>query len=79
MSLPGTSNFFFFFPLQKFQRTNFFGGCFELKVLKVKLDPQRAGDLIIPPGPQFQITKHLNLDVLAQRAKFFVGVLNLRF
>jgi hypothetical protein len=27
---------------------------------------------------QFQITKHLNLVVLLQRTKFFVGVLNLR-
>jgi hypothetical protein len=26
---------------------------------------------MIPPGPQFQITKHLNLAVLAQGAKFF--------
>jgi hypothetical protein len=41
--------------------------------LKAELDPQRAGDLIIPPWPQFQITKHLNLDVLAQRAKKFHG------
>jgi hypothetical protein len=43
-----------------FQRAIFFGGCFKFNVLKVELDPQRTGDLIIPPGPQFQITKHLN-------------------
>jgi hypothetical protein len=42
-------------------------------VLKVELDPQCARDLIIPLGPQFQITKHLNLADLAQRAKFFHG------
>jgi hypothetical protein len=62
-----------------FQRAKTFGGCFEFKVLKAELDPQRAGELIIPPGPQFRITKHLNLAVLAQGANFFVGVLNLRF
>jgi hypothetical protein len=45
----------------------------------VELDPKSMGDLIIPPRPQFQITKHLNLVVLFQKAKFFVGVLNLRF
>jgi hypothetical protein len=45
----------------------------------VELDPQRVDDLIIPLGPQFQITKHLNLAFLAQGAKFFVGVLNFRF
>jgi hypothetical protein len=39
----------------------------------VKLDPQSVGDLIILPGPQFQIIKHLNLVVLLQRAKFFGG------
>jgi hypothetical protein len=32
-----------------------------------------VGDLIIPLGPQFQITKHLNLAVLAQGAKFLNG------
>jgi hypothetical protein len=32
-----------------------------------------GGGLIIPLGPQFQITKHLNLAVLAQGAKFFCG------
>jgi hypothetical protein len=37
----------------------------------VELDPKSVGNLIIPPGPQFQITKHLNLVVLFQRAKFF--------
>jgi hypothetical protein len=61
-----------------FQRAQFFGGCFEFKVLKVELDPQRAGDLIIPLGPQFQITKHLNYVILAQSAKKNLGVLNLR-
>jgi hypothetical protein len=51
------------------------GGCFEFKVLPVELDSQCAGNLIIPPGPQFQITKHLNLDLLAQGANFFHGCL----
>jgi hypothetical protein len=37
----------------------------------VELDPQHKGGLIIPPGPQFQITKYLNLADLARRAKFF--------
>jgi hypothetical protein len=35
----------------------------------VGLAPQCIGDLLIPPGPQFQITKHLKLADLAQRAK----------
>jgi hypothetical protein len=39
----------------------------------VELDPESVGDLIIPPGPQFQITKHLNLADLAQRTKLFGG------
>jgi hypothetical protein len=39
----------------------------------VELDPKSMGDLIIPPGPQFQITKHLNLVLLFQVAKFFRG------
>jgi hypothetical protein len=39
----------------------------------VELDPQRVGDLLIPPRPRFEITKHLNLADLAQRAKFFCG------
>jgi hypothetical protein len=39
----------------------------------VELDPKSVGDLIITPGPQLQITKHLNLVVLAQRANFFRG------
>jgi hypothetical protein len=30
-------------------------------------------DLIMPPGPRFQVTKHLNLAVLAQGAKLFCG------
>jgi hypothetical protein len=47
--------------------------CFEFEALKVELDPQRMGDLIIPLGPQFQITKHLNLAFLAKGAKFFCG------
>jgi hypothetical protein len=37
----------------------------------VELDPQRMGDLIVPPGPQFQITKHLYLAILAKGAKLF--------
>jgi hypothetical protein len=45
----------------------------------VELDPQHVGELRVPPGPRFQITKHLNLAVLAQGANFFVGVLNLQF
>jgi hypothetical protein len=39
----------------------------------VELAPQLVGDLIIPLGPQFQITKHLNLAFLAKGAKFFGG------
>jgi hypothetical protein len=30
-----------------------------------------VGDLIVPPGPLFQITKYLNLAGSAQRAKKF--------
>jgi hypothetical protein len=56
-----------------------FCGCFEFEVLKVELDPKHVDDLFIPSGPQFKITKHLNLAVLAQGANFFVGVLNFRF
>jgi hypothetical protein len=37
----------------------------------VELDLQRVGDLIVPSGSRFQITKHLNLAYLAQRANFF--------
>jgi hypothetical protein len=37
------------------------------------------GDLIISQVPQFQITKHLYLAILAKVVKFFVGVLNFRF
>jgi hypothetical protein len=43
----------------------------------VELAPQRMGDLIIPLGPQFQITKHLNLAVLARGDKFFRGCFEL--
>jgi hypothetical protein len=39
----------------------------------VELDPQCVEDLIIPPGPRFQITKHINLVVLAQGANIFYG------
>jgi hypothetical protein len=39
----------------------------------VELALQRLGDLIIPLGPQFQITKHLSLAVLAQGAKKIRG------
>jgi hypothetical protein len=39
----------------------------------VGLAPQCMGDLIVPPGPRFQITKHLNFADLAQRATFFRG------
>jgi hypothetical protein len=39
----------------------------------VELDPQCVGDLIVPPGPQFQIPKNLDLAILAQRAKTFCG------
>jgi hypothetical protein len=35
----------------------------------VELDPQRVGDLRILPGPQFQITKHQILAILAEGAK----------
>jgi hypothetical protein len=31
------------------------------------------GDPIVPPEPQFQIAKHLNLVGLFQRTKFFRG------
>jgi hypothetical protein len=34
-----------------------------------------VGDLITPLWTRFQITKHLNLGYLAQRAKFFRGCL----
>jgi hypothetical protein len=37
------------------------------------LAPHCVGDLLIPLGPQFQITKHLNLVLLFKRAKFFLG------
>jgi hypothetical protein len=37
----------------------------------MELDPQSVGDLIIPPGPQFQITKHLNFVILTQGANTF--------
>jgi hypothetical protein len=50
-----------------------FCGCFEFEVLKLELDPKSVGDLIIPSRPQFHITKHLNLILLFQRAKFFRG------
>jgi hypothetical protein len=39
----------------------------------VELDPQCVGDLIIPLGPRYQITKHLNLAVLAKAITFFGG------
>jgi hypothetical protein len=39
----------------------------------VELDPQCVGDLIIQPGPRFQITKHLNLANFALGAKLFCG------
>jgi hypothetical protein len=39
----------------------------------VELDPQHVGGLIVPSGPQFQFTKHLNLAILAQGAKFVSG------
>jgi hypothetical protein len=31
------------------------------------------GDLIIPRGPRFQITKHLNLAILSKVVNFFHG------
>jgi hypothetical protein len=34
-----------------FQIAKFFRGCFEFEILKVELDPQCMGDLIIPQGP----------------------------
>jgi hypothetical protein len=37
----------------------------------VELDPQRMGDLIIPPRPWFQFTKHLILTTLTQGANIF--------
>jgi hypothetical protein len=39
----------------------------------VGLAPHRMEDLLLLPGPQFQITKHLKLANLAQRAKFLHG------
>ena len=41
-------------------------GCFEFEALKVDLATLSMGNL----GPQFQITKHLKLIVLVQKAKF---------
>jgi hypothetical protein len=46
------------------------------KVLKVELDPQHMEDLIVPPGPQFQITKHLYLVFFFKEPNYLVGVLN---
>jgi hypothetical protein len=54
-------------------KSQFFCGCSEFEVVKVELDPQCAGGLIIPWGPRFQITKHLNLAVLAKAVKFVCG------
>jgi hypothetical protein len=39
----------------------------------VEVDPQREGELVVPPGPRFQIIKNLNLVDLVQRAKFLCG------
>ena len=39
----------------------------------MELDPHRVGNLMVPLGTQFQITKHLNLEYSAQRAKLFCG------
>jgi hypothetical protein len=36
------------------EAVKFFCGCFEFKVLKVELDPQHAGDLIVHQGPDFK-------------------------
>jgi hypothetical protein len=41
----------------------------------VELDLQLVGDLIIPLGPRFQITKYPNLAIFALEAKFFCGCL----
>jgi hypothetical protein len=46
---------------------------FEFEALKVELDPQRMGDLIIPLRPWFQITKHLILTTMTQEANIFGG------
>jgi hypothetical protein len=43
----------------------------------VELDPQCVGDLIIPLGLQFQITRNLNLAIFVQGAKFFRGCFEL--
>jgi hypothetical protein len=45
-------------------RSQYFWWVFRIQALKVELDLQRMGALIIPPRPRFQITKHLNLDIL---------------
>jgi hypothetical protein len=39
----------------------------------VELALQHVGDLIVPLGPRFQITKHLYLAALAKGAKLFCG------
>jgi hypothetical protein len=37
------------------------------------IGPHHVKDLRIPLGPRFQITKHLNLAILAQGTKCFCG------
>jgi hypothetical protein len=46
---------------------------FWIWVLDGSIGPHRVRDLKIPPGPQFQITKHLNLAILAQGIKCSCG------
>jgi hypothetical protein len=46
---------------------------FRIRGFEGGIGLQHVGDLIVPPGPQFQITKHLILVVSFQRAKFFGG------
>jgi hypothetical protein len=58
-------------------KLNFFCGCFGFGDFKVDKDPQRVGDLKIPPQFQFQIIKHLNLAFLNSNSNFFVDILDL--
>jgi hypothetical protein len=51
--------------------------CFEFEALKVELDPRHVGDLSIPSGPQFQITKHLNLAISDLEAQNCCGCFEL--
>jgi hypothetical protein len=45
-------------------RSQYFWWVFRILGFEGGIGPQRMGALSIPPRPQFQITKHLNLDIL---------------